>query len=530
MKEKVEVLIKKCITAADTVRLFSGKIRLVSHYDADGICSAAIMVKALSREGKDFHLTIVKQLTSDMIENLSKEKNELVIFTDVGSGLLEIIQEKLVSRGTRVIILDHHEKQGEVQEKNSEILYHINPLDFGISENISGSGVTYLFARALNPVNKDLSVLGIIGAIGDSQTGSIGENWGLMGLNKEILKDAEASGRIKVERGLRLWGRKTRPLHKVLEYSIDPYIPGVSGSESRSVQFLQDIGIKLKEGKKWRTLSDLSEEETKKLASAIIAERAMNGEENPEWIFGDVYELPEWNGELSDANEFATVLNACGKTGNAYIGVALCLLDKNYMHEVENILASYRKEIGKALSWIEQHKEAVRETEHAIYVMAGNNISEHIISNVVSILHKSGVFSDKPVFAFAKTEDGKVKISVRISENLVNIGVNAREITVRVAAKASGEGGGHSGAAGATIPEGNEEIFIREVENLLKQNNLNTAPQEKIISSEASDDGVKDGTTKSKGCGQGTEDKGRGRETGNGKKMEGQGLVRYFIS
>ena len=41
----------------------------------------------------------------------------------------------------------------------------------------------------------------------------------------------------------------------------------------------------------WRTLNDLSEEEQKKLASGIIAERVNGGHPNAEWIFGDVYEL-----------------------------------------------------------------------------------------------------------------------------------------------------------------------------------------------------------------------------------------------
>ncbi len=531
-------------------------------------------------EGKDFHLSLVKQLSGEIIEELSKERSRMVIFTDVGSGFLNDIQEKLCGNGKTVIILDHHEKQGDIKERYKGSIFHINPLDFGIEDNISGSGVTYLFARTLNPENRDLSVFAIIGAIGDSQTGSIGEKWGLMGLNKEILKDAQKTGKIKVTKGLRLWGRNTRPIHKALEYSVDPYIPGISGSESASVQFLQEIGIELKNGKDWRTLSELNEEEVKKLASAIIAERTMNGESNPEWIFGDVYELPKRGVEFSDANEFATMLNACGKMDRAFDGVGLCLSGKCYEEGVLETLSRYRREIGRALSWIEKHKEIITETENAVYINAGNKISEHIISNVVSIMNKSGMLPDKPVFAFAETQDGKIKVSARASEGVVEKGVDMKDVTAKVVEKTGGEGGGHAGASGATIPKEALDTFIKESDMIIKsildsddtgtansneagsekglsekkigfeargiaeadehKNNLNPMEQQEIKpdGSLIEKESVEHGSAESERSGEGREEKGSGKAEGreNGKEaqdseeVEGQGLVRYFLS
>jgi RecJ-like exonuclease len=544
MEKEIENIIRECVRASEAIRFYSGKIRLISHYDADGITSASIMTRTLSREGKSFHLSIVNQLSNALIEEISNEGVGLVIFTDLGSGMLGPIQENLSKKGIRTVILDHHEKEGEIREEYRDLIFHINPLEFGISENISGSGVTYLFARALNPENKDLSTLAIIGAIGDSQTGSIGENWGLMGLNKEILKDAETSGGIRVTKGLRLWGRNSRPLHKALEYSVDPYIPGISGSESGCVQFLQELGIELKKPGGWRTLSDLSEDETKKLSSAIIAERAMNGEENPGWIFGDVYELLG-RGRLSDAGEFATLLNACGKTGNPHIGVGLCLGNKDFEGRTEPILTGYRKEIGKSLSWLEKHKDIIRETDKAVYIPAGKSISEHIISNVISIMTKSAMLPDKPVFAFADTESGEIKMSSRASDSVVEKGIDMKKITTEIVKTTGGDGGGHSGASGATIPGGKLETFISEAESILgeikkpkqesSQNNLNTLEQETDT-----DKGDIDGSTESERGEAQRGSPGEGRETPGGeagggqdkdsKKVEGKGLVRYFLS
>jgi len=371
---------------------------------------------------------------------------------------------------------------------SSRNLYHINSVDFGRTEDISGSGLAYLLARAMNPGNKDLSQLGIIGAIGDSQIGSIGEKWGLTGVNKEILKDAELAKKIEVSKGLRLWGRYTRPVHKTLQYSVDPHIPGISGSESASVQFLQELGIELKDGNRWRTLADLSEKESQSLASGIIAERIRGEHANPEWIFGDVYELLDKEGELRDANEFATILNACGKMGKAYLGIAFCLNDAGHK-EAMKILESYRKEIGKAMGWVYKNPDSVKSTDNAVYIFGGDNISEHIISNVVSIINKSSLetggvsrnISDKPIFAFADTENGEVKVSARVSDSLVERGIDLKDIVVKVTNEIGGEGGGHKGAAGARIAKEHEDVFISSVENILIKKDLNDSEQKTQI-------------------------------------------------
>lgn len=463
MIEEIDSLIKEALMAAEKIKLTPEKIRVISHYDCDGISSASIMTKALVLENKSFHLSMIKQLNRQEIDYLSKTDDAFFIFLDLGAGQLDMIQEKL--HGT-IIIADHHQPQGEIQQDRD--ILHINPTHFGITENISGSGVTYLIARGINPDNIDLSELAIIGAIGDSQAGSIGADWGVAGLNREILKDAEITNKIKVKRGLRLWGMNTRPLHKVLEYSSDPFIPNISGSESGAVQFLNELGIDLKNGDDWRTLAELTTEEQQKLASGIIRERIRHGEENPEWIFGDVYELTGRETMFSNASEFATMINACGKLDEAYLGVALCLNDEKLSQNVKTMLKRYRREIGKALSWVQNNPDKIRKEKFANFIIADDNISEHIISNVTSILSK-GDFDDKPLFAFADAEGDKTKISSRASDEDVERGVNLKDIMAKITKDLGGEGGGHKGSSGGTIPKSSLETFINSTNTILKE-------------------------------------------------------------
>ncbi len=524
MMEKLEALVKKAKMAGDAIAAQSGEIRIVSHYDADGISSAAIMVKAMLRAGKRFHLSLVKQLSDNVIMSLAEEKRSFIVFLDLGSGHIESIKSHLP--GSDVVIIDHHQQQGELE--GSRIL-QINPLDFGVEDDISGSGVTYIVARSLGPQNRDLSGIAIIGAIGDSQIGSIGEEWGLFGLNREILKDAVETNKIKVMKGLRIWGRYTRPIHKALEYSVEPFIPNVSGSESAAVQFMHELGIPLKkESGEWRTMANLSEEEQRKLASGIIAERVNGGHPNAEWIFGDVYELLDKGGECRDANEFATVLNACGKMGRGYLGVQLLLNVAKAFLEVKWVLEKYRKTVGEAVRWIftqfeKQDEKVVRKEPDAWYVLAGSKISEHIISNVISIVEKSSN-PQVPVFAFADAEDG-VKVSARASSKVVEKGLNLKSVLSKAAEKVGGQGGGHSGASGATIPAGTEEEFISAVGAILspKKETNKSLDVEKNINPEPNplDSAGEDAHASAK-----EEDK----QESSGKEVEGEGLVQYFGS
>jgi RecJ-like exonuclease len=165
---------KKC---ADTIK---GKheVKVVSHIDADGITSAAIICKALDRAGIENSISFLKQLDENTIYGLADQNPELVIFTDMGSGMLEHI----ISSGLQAVVSDHHRPRGDPENLVKD---HINPHLFGAngSTDISGSGTTYLLANELGD-NRDLAGLAIVGAIGICRTGamvilsaSIGKYW-----------------------------------------------------------------------------------------------------------------------------------------------------------------------------------------------------------------------------------------------------------------------------------------------------------------------------------------------------------------
>ena len=70
---------------------------IVSHLDADGICASAIMVSALNTDNRKYSVSIVHQLTEEVIDSLSKEPYNYFVFTDLGSGQLSYIKKKFFS-------------------------------------------------------------------------------------------------------------------------------------------------------------------------------------------------------------------------------------------------------------------------------------------------------------------------------------------------------------------------------------------------------------------------------------------------
>ena len=433
-------------------------VRVISHYDADGICSGAILLRALTREGANVHLTIIKQLRSSTLDSLQIQPDHFVIFSDLGSGQLDMIKEKLLDK-TQVLVLDHHQPK-DIEHPN---LFHINPNLFKEKE-ISASVISFFFARSLNSVNNDMIDLAIVGAVGDA----LDEKWELKGLNENVLKQAQMLGKITVTRGLRLYGRNTRPIHKALELSMDPYIPGISGSESNAVQFLTELGIKVKSNGEWRYLKDLSMEEQQKLASAIIIERLKGKSITPEDIFGDIYIINDRKDELSNAREFATLLNACGRLGRADLGIRLCYNDEKALIEARELMNEYRKHLSEYINWIRDNvsnEDVIKIGKHACFILGKDKIKDTMIGTVTSILLSSDIVNNnKFIFGMAYTEEGDIKISARAPRE-ANLSV--RDILIEVIKQVGGEAGGHPKAAGATIPKGREEEFIRIVEKIL---------------------------------------------------------------
>ena len=156
---------KAAKTILETVEK-DGFIQVFSHLDADGIAAAGIIGKALWRLDARFRIRVLQWVDDKIIGEIIAGKPQLVVLTDFGSGYLDLLNEK--ASGVKVVILDHHQIVGNaVNEGFVQVNPHLHGIDG--ATDVSGSGVAYFAAKALDLQNVDLSPIAIVGALGDMQ-------------------------------------------------------------------------------------------------------------------------------------------------------------------------------------------------------------------------------------------------------------------------------------------------------------------------------------------------------------------------
>ncbi len=438
----------------------SQQIHIVSHIDADGITAGSIAYKTLERLGKDFSIEFIKQLDEDTIKDIKDNNNELVWFTDLGSNISTHF------KSINMVITDHHECP-----QNSNKSFHLNPhlFNYDGSYTISGAGTTYLVSKEIDKKNLDLSALAIIGACGDLQDRKYGK---LIGFNRDILMDGKKKELIDPKIDIRYFGRETRPIYKLLQYANNPIIPGITGRESSCIKFLQDLGIKLKNGDSWRRWVDLTKHE-RTIIISNIAQILLSkgfGYKITKKIIGEIYILKKENEgtEVHEAKEFATLLNSTARYKKYDIGLKVCLGDRDkYLKKAKNLLIGHRANLVEGLEFARE--EGIVKREYIQFFHAGNGIRDTIIGIVTNmLLNSEDVDGNMPLIGFAYKEDGQVKVSARGTEELVEKGLNLSAAMKKAASVFNGVGGGHNIASGATIPKGKEEEFLDILEKEIK--------------------------------------------------------------
>lgn len=429
---------------------------VVSHIDADGLTAAGIMCKVLDRLQKPYEARFLKKLDEAALKKIADSGGgKLVIFTDLGSGALASIK----SLGIDAVVTDHH------RPAPVEYAYHMSPHLYGLngSTEISGAGVAFLLALRLGD-NVDLGPLAIVGAVGDLQDMRTNA---LVGVNRQILDLVTSSGFISYEKDLKLFGRQTRPVYKLLQYSSDPFIPGLSGCEDACIAFIEGAGVPVKTDR-WRRWIDLGPEEKKILTSKLFQYCMACGmpAHKIQRLVGEVYTLlKEKPGtELRDASEYSTLLNATARYDYADVGLAVCMGDRGEpFNYARDLLETHRHNLVSGLNLVAD--KGVCRLNNIQYFNAGGEIRETIVGIIAGMSSSLDCVSrDVPIIGMAKSEGG-IKVSARGNHDLILRGLDLAAALSESASAVGGVGGGHDIAAGATIPEDKEEEFLRILDN-----------------------------------------------------------------
>ena len=416
-------------------------IRIISHNDADGLSAAAVIANALKEENAQFHTTIVPRLKEDVINQLRHEKHDLFIFSDMGSSFVK----ELNTFKSDVIIADHHQVDDTESESN---LVHVNPHLFDIdgSKELSGAGSAYLCVRNLD--KKNLAYFALIGAFGDMQ----GQD-GFKGVNKLILDDAVETN-LEIKEDIKIVSKASEPLFKSLAYTFTPALPGISGDLEGATAFLEKIGLSY--GIKF---TDLADEEKDVLTAELI-------KINP-GIYGNCYLIPKEVPLLRDLEEYAYILDACGKNKKFGLGLSIAIGEREKaLATATDLQRKYRDQIVKGLEWIK--REGAVQLEASQYLYSEDKVLKSVMGTIASIaLSVDLIDSSKPVIGLSRLHND-IKISGRTTREMVSKGVDLGKALRDSSNNFGGTGGGHDIAAGAMIPFESKDNFLHLFDEMIE--------------------------------------------------------------
>ncbi len=453
---------KDLATAAAGLRK-AKSVLIVSHIDADGISAGAIATMTVDRLGIDHRTVFIPKITAESIEMINTAPEDYVWICDLGSGYLSEFSR------SNLIITDHHVPDPKWRKKQTVLdsfvdIDHLNPHVYGHdgSYEVCGAGMTYLLSKAVDANNIDLAYLAVVGAVGDFQDTNYSK---LVSINRDILNDAVSAGDVIVEDDLRMFGRETRPLVQFFQYCNEPRLQGLTDNAPGCMDMLEFLNIPLKQDGRMRVWNDLSREEKERVIDQVLELLPV---EEQKRAYGEMYTLPKFDRGtgLGDAKEYATVLNSCGRYDDAETGMRICFGEPEALKDAEKNRSDHRRHISSALSYVKDN-HLLRERKYIQYFDAGSNIRDTVVGIVAGMLLNSpecrrGI----PIIAFVDADDG-VKVSARADRSLVDRGLDLSVVMKTAAELVGGYGGGHSVAAGATIPAEKKEEFLGIAEDIV---------------------------------------------------------------
>ena len=188
----VQQLIEAMQRAAGEVRRWpDSSVQLVHHNDSDGLTAGAVLTRAFERAGFAVRRLCMEKPYPQVLEKIFSRHGRLIVFADFAGRIAPYISG--LNRGRNlVLILDHH----KASQSTDALVHNLDPELFGLAgdRDITASTTCYLFARVLDPANRDLAAIAAVGAVGDG----FFVDGRLAGPNRDVALEAARQGSVEI--------------------------------------------------------------------------------------------------------------------------------------------------------------------------------------------------------------------------------------------------------------------------------------------------------------------------------------------
>jgi single-stranded-DNA-specific exonuclease len=168
-------------------------VQIFHHNDSDGITSGAILTRAFERQGFKIRRFCLEKPYPAVLKKVYEQDGKILIFADFAGRIAPMLSE--LNRGRNLtLILDHHVAEASTDPR----VHNLDPDLHGLKgdRDISGSTTCYLFARALDPINRDMAHLAAVGAVGDG----FFVDGQLVSQNREVALEAVQQGKLEIRK------------------------------------------------------------------------------------------------------------------------------------------------------------------------------------------------------------------------------------------------------------------------------------------------------------------------------------------
>ncbi|MCP4627092.1 MAG: DHH family phosphoesterase [bacterium] len=168
------------------------EVQIFHHNDSDGLSSGAILTRTFERAGYDIKRFCLEKPYPALLQKVYEQRGQIIIFADFAGRIAPMLSDLNQERNL-TLILDHHVAEASTDPR----VHNLDPDLYGLKgdRDISGSTTCYLFARTMDPANRDLAYIAAIGAVGDE----FFMNGCLVSENRDVTLEAVEQGKMEIQ-------------------------------------------------------------------------------------------------------------------------------------------------------------------------------------------------------------------------------------------------------------------------------------------------------------------------------------------
>ena len=361
------------------ITIFHSPIKVLCKKSVEGILSASLFSNIFIKQNVNFSISFAKDFDDSIVKELNLDTCKNILFIGFSNEKISLLENKKVFfiSDSRIFISDNI--------LNRELNIPLPIASYFLHKQITGSS--------------SLSYIPLI-------SGS--DNL----LLNDIEKDAIDSKIVSKADGFNLFGSNTRQFHKVLEYSINPFILSISGSEESSVNILRELDIANKDSG-FGPMIDIEEEDMLKLVSTLALD-IHDIKKNKILLLN----FEDLNSPFRDINEFREFLRACVVFDKPSLGVSLCLQSKSSRIKALELLKDFKLEVIKALNlyYSSFDDKNIIEKDNVIIINYSDIVKINVLEEVTSLICKfTPKLYSKRIVVISQTALGSIKCCIPFS-------------------------------------------------------------------------------------------------------------------